>query len=472
MQEIKRILPFLLNRLDEGRLAFFIGAGIPSTEAGLPSGKQLKQLLLGEMRERNSNQGLPEVAERFEETTDRIQLFEFLKGKLRFGGNLDDDSVCCTYKMSLELPVKTILTTNFDCLIEQCALKKAIELNVYELDKKLANFKPAGTNLLKVHGDLNVPPDKLVVTTSDYGSYTHNYPHFCHYIKTVFLQNTVVFLGYRLEDSNLLSIYESVLSETGVLKKKSYAALLSDPGVEIRERWMKQKVQIVVSPAQNFVSQLLGEYKRKSVKFPPPDRSVKVISEGHVPRPSFRNKDSSYKVRKAFAYFIARQKRLLKQEVYAFCTIDTLQTTVESLDPSRKVGRKIQAKAYEIADALRFKGHFPEILPPTDEVPEARRRHRIDQADFCIIFIASSTYEKSLNSFYGPVAYKKPILAFIHNKFRGKVKEDLLLAGLRGSGAHIGLFKTRDIGSCNLRRSVEDVLGSKMDEWLAASIGI
>lgn len=235
---------------------------------------------------------------------------------------------------------------------------------------------------------------------------------------------------------------------------------------------MKQKVQIVVSPAQNFVSQLLGEYKRKSVKFPPPDRSVKVISEGHVPRPSFRNKDSSYKVRKAFAYFIARQKRLLKQEVYAFCTIDTLQTTVESLDPSRKVGRKIQAKAYEIADALRFKGHFPEILPPTYEVPEARRRHRIDQADFCIIFIASSTYEKSLNSFHGPVAYKKPILAFIHNNFRGKLKEDLLLAGLRGSGAHIGLFKTRDIGSCNLRRSVEDVLGSKMDEWLAASIGI
>lgn len=47
MDDISAKISFILTRLNEQRLALFIGAGLPASEAGLPSGSRLRDLLAG-----------------------------------------------------------------------------------------------------------------------------------------------------------------------------------------------------------------------------------------------------------------------------------------------------------------------------------------------------------------------------------------------------------------------------------------
>lgn len=181
MQDINRILPFLLQRMREGRIAFFLGAGVPASEARLPSGEQPRRRLLQELGEKKaSKDSLPTVAQRFEHLRDRIELFEFLRREVKFQGNVDDAEVCPTYKMLFEFPITTFLTTNFDELVETCAQHKGVDLQVYKMDRQLANFRLEKRKLLKIHGDFSVPANEIVVTSRDYESYSGRCPLFCH----------------------------------------------------------------------------------------------------------------------------------------------------------------------------------------------------------------------------------------------------------------------------------------------------
>jgi hypothetical protein len=473
MTDITRILPLLLERLDQGCLAFFAGAGIPASEAGLPGGDQLAHKMMRELGFYDGDETLPEVASRFEKERDRVALFDFLKGALAFCGDIRDKAVCPSYRMLLRLPVKTLVTTNFDNLIERTAEAEGVQLTVFNTDKGLASYRLTEQSLLKVHGDLAVPPDELVITSEDYEGYTTRYPQFSHRIKDIFHLNTVVFLGYALNDSNFIHLYRSVLDAVGGrLKRKSYAILASDPGVGVREEWAKQRIEIVVSTSQEFLAHLVRAHKDRNARAERHTEPVKIVARGKPEPPKFYSGSSPPRIRKAFAYFIARQKALLKMETFGFCTIDALLNTREFLDPTRRIGRDVRAKAYEISEKLRSEGYYPEVLPALDEIDEKTRRRKIEEANFCVILISSRTYEVTLNRLYGAVAPEKPLLVFLHRNFRSRLDEDLTFRGLLQVGADVHLFKTRDLASCALRGKLEGLLHAKTDSWLAKVLNL
>jgi hypothetical protein len=107
-----------------------------------------------------------------------------------------------------------------------------------------------------------------------------------------------------------------------------------------------------------------------------------------------------------------------------------------------------------------------------DQVPEKLRRRKIEEANFCIIFISTPGYEAYLNKLYGTVAPTKPTLVFIHNNFQARLKGDLLLRGLSQAGAELTLFKTREVSSCDLRAKLEQLLESRTDEWLVRTLNM
>lgn len=472
MQDLKRILPFVLERLDEGCLALFIGAGIPASEGGLPSGNELRDSLLREMGEDASDESLPEVAARFENERDRVSLFDFLKRALAFEGDIRDEHCCPTYKMLLDLPVQTFVTTNFDNLFELVAGVKRTPLRVFKTDGQLADYRPNEQSLLKVHGDLEVAANEITITSADYDTYRPRCPQFSHRISEVFHVNTVVFLGYSLSDPDLNHLYRTVLQSVGALKRKSFAVLVSDPGVKVRDAWASQKIDTVVSTARDFVHQLLRAYRQRTAGARQQKDAVRVTSGRRTAPPKFSFTTAPNRTRKAFAYFVARQKALVKAGAYSFCTIDALQTSAELLDPRRKIAQAISTKTQEISRKLRDKGYYSEVLPPLDQVPERIRRRTIEEADFCIVFVSSPGYQACLNSLYGAVAPTKPMLVFIHNNFRARLNQDLLFRGLFQAGADLTLFKSREVSSCGLLAKLEELLETKGDEWLARTLRI
>lgn len=472
MQAIKSILPFLLQRLDEQRLAFFIGAGIPASEGGLPDGSELRTRLLREMGDNRSDETLPEVAGRFENERDRPSLYDFLRENLKSKGATRKNLHCPTYGMLLDLPVRTFLTTNFDPLFERRAREAGADLSTFRTDGQLANYKPAERSLLKVHGDLQVAPNEIVITSADYSAYIKLHPQFSHWITHTFYVDTVVFLGYSLSDSNFIHLYTSVLESEGGLKKKSYAIVNRDPGVKIRGEWASRKIEIVVATAQDFVRYLHRAYKRRADSARQQKEAVRVTRGHKLDRPHFSSKSASNRARKTFAYFVSRQKALLKTEAYFSCTIDTLQVSAELLNPNKRVAQLISAKALDIAAGLKDQGYYPEVLPPLDQIAQKIRRRKIAEANFCILIISSSSYEAYLNKLYGAVASTKPILVFVHNNFNARLKQDLLFRGLSHAGAELTLFKTGEVSSCALRGKLEQLLETETDEWLARTLNM
>lgn len=474
MQDINRILPFLLQRMREGRIAFFLGAGVPASEARLPSGEQLRRRLLQELGEKKTSKvSLSTAAQRFEDLRDRIELFEFLRREVKFQGNVGDAEVCPTYKMLFEFPTTTFLTTNFDELVETCAQHKGVNLRVYKMDKQLANFRLEERKLLKIHGDFSVPANEIVVTSGDYESYSGRCPLFCHSIADIFLKHTVVFLGYSLSDPNFLHIYGEVLRKIGSdLKMRSFAIIASSTSSDVQQHWRKRGVQVVVGSARSFVGQLLDAYKRDQSTFQTSRSVIKIRKGESLRRPIFGGDTSARRIRQSFAYYISSRKAQLKELSFASCTVDTVQTSIEILNPKRKLARAARTKAGEFVDLLSAKGFFPRLLPFLDEVSLDKRRRIIEAADFCIVLISSAAYEGKLNTLYGGIARKKPVIVFLHQNMRGRLEEDLVFAGLLYYGATVDLFKTRDLTQCSLRARMAEIIETQTDYWLVRAMGL
>jgi len=471
VESLKQAIALLLRRLREQRLAVFVGAGVSATEAGLPSGNQLKSLLLSELGDtENVDENLAQAASRFEHRRDRPELYEFVKDSLQFKGDLDDPKTCPSYKLISRLPIKTILTTNFDNLIEDVFARQKTSLTTYRQDRQLANYKPNDTKLLKIHGDLNLAPDELVLTSEDYSRYLPNHHFFSSRIQTIFQDQSVVFLGYSLEDPDFRYIYEEVLAKVTTLKLKSFAIQATEPPHSVREFWSAQKVEIIQNTANAFLVQLHKAFEKESRRLSTTGQSVRISQGKKLQRPHFHPPLSSCALRKAFSYFVARQKNVLLTTEYDFCVLDTLQNAKEIVDPTGKVGHEVWEKTQEHCLLLQRKGFDARVLQPLDSIPPSARRLRIEKADFCIVIASSLSYESSLNRFYGPVANKKPILLFVHENLRNRVREDMVFPGLVHTGAQLTLFKRSELLSGRLWRILEQMLRQAQDQWLVKLI--
>ena len=67
------------------------------------------------------------------------------------------------------------------------------------------------TTIFKVHGDFT-DPDSVVLTKSDYAKYKKNRPNpqMWKMVDNEFLTKHILFIGYSLEDDNILEIIKTI----------------------------------------------------------------------------------------------------------------------------------------------------------------------------------------------------------------------------------------------------------------------
>ncbi len=199
-------------------LTFFVGAGI-SKLSNAPKWSELIDAFsdsLGRARKPDSNYSSEECLSipqmyYYSIDKDKNQYYDFINDC--FGSKkLMPNSI---HKMLLDLKPHAFITTNFDDLLETAASENCQSFKVAACDNEISQIN-GNRFILKVHGDLK--HRNIVLKEEDYLNYSENFKLVETLLKAIFATNTVVFIGYGLNDYNI----KLILNWTKTLLKEKF----------------------------------------------------------------------------------------------------------------------------------------------------------------------------------------------------------------------------------------------------------
>ena len=222
---LKQDIRFLAEELEKGKLIVFVGAGV-SKNSGLPDWKEL-------IKDYAEYRGIKEFTSKEyltipEEVFERYGSLKYYEiAEKRFSGKYFPNSI---HRILKEMDLTYIITTNYDTLIED----EIKNLQVVSKDEDLP-YTSSNRMLIKMHGDFK--NKNIVLKKSDYDNYEKNFPLISTHIKGLFTTNTVLFIGYSYNDTNIQQIMNWIKE---ILKEKTRKAFL----VEFTEKDDKEEENV------------------------------------------------------------------------------------------------------------------------------------------------------------------------------------------------------------------------------------
>ena len=208
---LEQDIRFLAEELEKGKLVVFVGAGV-SKNSGLPDWKEL-------IKDYAEYRGIKEFTSKEyltipEEVFERYGSLKYYEiAEKRFYGKYFPNSI---HRILKKMDLTYIITTNYDTLIED----KIKNLQIVSKDEDLP-YTNSNRMLIKMHGDFD--NKNIVLKKSDYDNYEKNFPLISTHIKGLFTTNTVLFIGYSYNDTNIQQIMNWIKE---ILKEKTRKAFL------------------------------------------------------------------------------------------------------------------------------------------------------------------------------------------------------------------------------------------------------
>ena len=191
----------IINASAENSLTIFVGAGVSALSHAPKWSEMIDQIcdMLGQDRKKRYSSDdylqIPQIY--FNEIgRNKKQYYSFLN-KVLDTSNLEINEI---HKMLIKLKPVSIITTNFDELLEEAAAAKCYSMKVIASDDEVSEIN-GSRFILKVHGDLK--HNNIVFKEEDYLSYSDNFKLIETLLKSIFSTNTVLFIGYGLNDYNI-----------------------------------------------------------------------------------------------------------------------------------------------------------------------------------------------------------------------------------------------------------------------------
>lgn len=187
--------------IKERNLTFFIGAGI-SKISNLPNWFELINAMCDEIslpkKDKFDNNELLSIPQKYyyELNKNDDLYYDFLNKHLN-SESLETNEI---HDLLMLFKPKKIITTNFDDLIERTANKLLLSYKVISKDSDISTID-VNPFILKVHGDLK--NRNIVLKEDDYLNYEKDFNLINTLLKTIFATDTVVFIGYNLNDYNI-----------------------------------------------------------------------------------------------------------------------------------------------------------------------------------------------------------------------------------------------------------------------------
>ena len=153
----------------------------------------------------------------------------------------------------LSLQPCNIITTNYDTLFEDAALKNNRQYFVVATDSDLP--RNHGEKLIvKMHGDLK--HHNIILTENDYYDYSRKFPLIRSFVISQFVSKVVLFVGFSFNDPNLKFILREIQSDLGRDMQHAYL-LTGDAITEIERNHQFKKGVNILSINKNDAEQEL-----------------------------------------------------------------------------------------------------------------------------------------------------------------------------------------------------------------------
>jgi len=166
------------------------------------------------------------------------------------------------HKFLIDLQPDTIITTNWDLLIEQAYNDNKIPLNVIYSDNHVANFDTnKKTQLLKIHGSIN-DFESLVYKKSSYEEFWKENKVLYSLLVTLISTRNLLFIGYGLGDPNVLLLLDLLKRTTGKFIREHFALIFGNDSMN--NVWQRYDVNIVYAPE---FEELNRNYEDSIIKF-------------------------------------------------------------------------------------------------------------------------------------------------------------------------------------------------------------
>lgn len=211
-KELQRILDASQNNA----LTFFVGAGVSALSGG-PTWKELiiaisEKLGQEPKKEFSSDEYLkiPQMLYYSLKKNDE-EYCKFVEAQLHSSGLIPNQ----IHREMLNLNPVSFITTNYDTLLEDAVIQQCQSFKVVSRDEDVPTIF-GDRFILKMHGDFKY--NNFVLKEEDYLNYSENFKLIETLVKSIFATNTVVFIGYSLNDYNI----KLILNWTKTLLKNSF----------------------------------------------------------------------------------------------------------------------------------------------------------------------------------------------------------------------------------------------------------
>lgn len=239
-------------------VVLFVGAGC-SLQAGAKTANQLAtelaELLPEDVKAETDKNNLQQVAEAvIINDGNRERLNHFLKKS--FDGLAPGEF----HKQLSNIPhIHNIITTNYDSLIEDAYW--GARCQVFRNDESCPKCIDKKVHVFKIHGDIKAL-DRIVISQSDYRNFIKEPVDSIIWSKIMseMAMKTVVFVGYSIEDSNVLNLIEEIIKKVGRQSKKMF--IICPTVTKTQDKRLQQLgIRHISGTGEEFVSATIKEIK-------------------------------------------------------------------------------------------------------------------------------------------------------------------------------------------------------------------
>jgi hypothetical protein len=244
---------FLSNELAAQRVVPFVGAGL-SRIAGLPNWSEL----LVKLSLVAAATGLPkQVCEQIDAGI-RAGRYELVADSLaeHFGENLgpqlakllDTSSLALplSHRMLAEVDWPALITTNFDDLLGRALPASTATLNWKDASGIERVLRGRTQHIMYAHGNLSLL-ESIVLTPDQYRRCLRQ-AAYRTYLKSIFTNHTVLFLGFSFNDRDISSLLEDLREMFGQIERPHFAVLPMAADTDLRVRYLRQNFNVEVIP--------------------------------------------------------------------------------------------------------------------------------------------------------------------------------------------------------------------------------
>jgi hypothetical protein len=254
----------LLAALRDGCCVLFIGAGV-SSGAGLPGWKKLVEQLATDLGvpadEREDLDYYLDLAQWYVEKNKHDKLVRLI-GRL-FGGAQGRPTLA--HYLLTSLPVRVVITTNYDDLLER-ALTAQRQHSVVVVDQKeVARTGQAnGVCVVKLHGDAG-REQGIVLSRDDFDAFFRKRPAMALLLEGLLLNQTFLFVGYGLKDPNFRQIYSRIADMLEGARRQAFAVTVEAGSATdsfLSKQWERKGLHLLAMPGASAEERI-----RASVQF-------------------------------------------------------------------------------------------------------------------------------------------------------------------------------------------------------------